>query len=164
MAWMHHSSFIHSPTEGHLGCFQDLVIMNNSVQFSHSFMSNSLWPSGLQHARFLCPSPSPRVCSDSCLLSQWCHPTISSSATCFSSCHQSFPASGFFQWVSLPTRWPKYWSFCFSISPSNEHSGFISFRIDWFDLLAIQGTLKSLLQHHSLKSSILQPSAIFLVQ
>ena len=65
---------------------------------------------------------------------------------------------------ALHTRWPKYWSFSFNISPSNEHSGLISFRIDWFDLLAVQGTLKSLLQHHSPKASILRCSAFFIVQ
>ena len=65
---------------------------------------------------------------------------------------------------TLCIRWPKYWSFCFNISPSNEHSGLISFRIDWLDLLAVQGTLKSLLQHHSTKVSILQRSAFFTVQ
>ena len=64
----------------------------------------------------------------------------------------------------LPIRWPKYWSFSFSISPSNEHPGLISFRMDWLDLLAIQGTLKSLLQHHSSKASILWCSAFFIVQ
>ena len=64
----------------------------------------------------------------------------------------------------LPIRWPKYWSFSFSISPSNEYSGLISFRMDWFDLLAVQGTLKSLLQHHSSKASILQCSTFFVVQ
>ena len=65
---------------------------------------------------------------------------------------------------ALHIRWPKYWSFSFNISPSNEHSGLISFRIDWLDLLAVQGTLKSLLQHHSSKASILQCSAFFIVQ
>ena len=64
----------------------------------------------------------------------------------------------------LHIRWPKYWSFSFSISPSNEYSGLISFRIDWFDLLAVQGTLKSLLQHHNSKASILQRSVFFMVQ
>ena len=64
----------------------------------------------------------------------------------------------------LPIRWPKHWSFSFSISPSNEHSGLISFRMDWFDLLAVQGTLKGLLQHHSSKASILWHSAFFIVQ
>ena len=115
-------------------------------------MSNYLWPHELQHARLPCPSLSPRICSNSCPLSQWCHLTISSSVSSFSSCLQSFPASGrIFQWVSLHVRWPKYWSFSFSISPSNEYSRLISFRIDWLDLLAVQGTLKSLLQHHKWK-------------
>ena len=77
---------------------------------------------------------------------------------------QSFPASGSFPMSTLHFRWPKYWSFSFNISPSNEYSGLISFRIDWFDLLAVQRTLKSLLQHHSLKASILQCSAFFMVQ
>ena len=75
------------------------------------------------------------------------------------------PSIGVFSNESAPhIRWPKYWSFSFSISPSNEYSGLISFRMDWFDLLAVQGTLKSLLQHHSSKASILQPSAFFIVQ
>ena len=76
---------------------------------------------------------------------------------------QSFPASGSFQ-MSQFFRWPKYWIIIFSISPSNEYSGLISFRMDWLDLLAVQGTLKSLLQHHSSKASILQCSAFFIVQ
>ena len=71
---------------------------------------------------------------------------------------------GLLQWVALHIRWPKYQSFSFSISPSNEHSVLISFRMDWFDLLAVQGTLKSLLQHHSLKASVLQRSGFFMVQ
>ena len=119
-------------------------------------MSSSLWPHGLQHSRLPCPSPSPRVCSNSCPLSWWCHPTISSSVAPFSSCLQSFPASGFFPMSRLFTiGWSKYWSF--SISPSKEYSGLISFRIDWFDLLAVQGTLKSLLQpqFESINSSAL---------
>ena len=92
-----------------------------------------------------------------CPLSQWCYPTISSSVIPFSSCLQSFPASqGLFNESVLRTRWPKYWSFSFSISPSSEYSGLISFRMDWLDLLAVQGTLKSLLQHHNSKASILQ--------
>ena len=115
------------------------------IQFSsvHSVMSNFLWPHGVQHARPPCPSPTPRVYPNLCPLSQWCHPTISSSVVPFSSCLQSSPASGSFQIC----RWPKYWSFSFSISPSNEHSGLISFRMEWLDLLAVQGILKSLLQH-----------------
>ena len=126
-------------------------------QFSCSVMSDSLWPHALQHARFPCPSPTPRACSNLCPLSWWCHPTISFSVISFSSCLQSFPASG-------SSRWPKYWSFSFSISPSNEYSGLISFRMEWFDFLAVQGTLKSLLQHHSSKASILWRSAFFMVQ
>ena len=105
-------------------------------------MSNSLWPHGLQHARLPCLSPSPRACSNSCPLSQWCHPTISSSVSPFS-CLQSFPASVFSNESAVCIRWPKCWSFNFSISPSNDYSGLISFKIDWFDLLAVQGTLKS---------------------
>ena len=90
---------------------------------------------------------------------------LSSSVAFFSFCLQSFPASGFFSNESvLRIRWPKYWSFSFSISPSKEHPGLISFRMDWLDLLAGQGTLKSLLQHHSSKASVLRHSAFFTVQ
>ena len=128
-------------------------------------MSNSLQPYGLQHARVPCPSPTHRACSNSCPWSQWCHPTISSSVIPFSSCLQFFSSIRVFSNESiLRIRWPKYWSFSFSISPSNEYSGLISFRINWLDLLAVQGTLKSLLQHPSSKSSILQYSAFFMVQ
>ena len=223
-------------------------------------MSKSLRPHRLQHARLVCPSLSPRVCSNSCPLSWWCHLTISSSVASLSSCPQYFPASGSFliirlfesgsqsigasasvlpvniqgwfafssvqslshvrlfatPWIAalpaslsitnsrssprltsiesvmpsshlilcrpllllplippsirvfsnestLRIRWPKYWSFSFSIIPSKEIPGLI-FRLDWLDLLAVQGTLKSLLQHHSSKPSILQRSAFFIVQ
>ena len=136
----------------------------SSVQFSLSVMSDSLRPHGLQHARPPCPSPTPGVYSDSRPLSRRCHPTISSSVVPFSSCPQSFPASGSFQMRALHIRWPKYWSFSFNIRPSNEHPGLISFRMDWLDLLAVQGTPKSFLQHHSSKASILQCSAFFIVQ
>ena len=95
--------------------------------------------------------------------SRWCHPTISSSIVPFSSCLQSFPASGSSE-SALYIRWPKCWSFSFSISPSNKYSGLISFNIDWLDLLEVQETLKSLLQHHSSKASILWHSAFFMVQ
>ena len=102
-------------------------------------------PCELQHDRLPCPSPSPWVCSSLCPLCRWCHPIISSSVIPFSSCLQSFPASGIFANESvLRIRWPKYWSFSFSISPSNEYSGLIFFRIDWFALLAVPGTPKSL--------------------
>ena len=93
-----------------------------------------------------------------------CHPTISFSVIPFSSSLQSFPASDLSNESVLPIRWPKYWSFSFSISPSNEYSGLISFRIDWLDLLAVQGTLKTLLQHHRSKASILWCSAFLIVQ
>ena len=136
---------------------------SSSVQFSCSVVSNSLWPRGLQHARPPCPSPVPGVCSNSCPLSQWCHPTISSSVVPFSSHLQSL-IRVFSNESVLHIRWPKYWSFSFSISPSNEHPGVISFRMDWLDLLAVQGTLKSLPQPHSSKASILRCSAFFTVQ
>ena len=135
----------------------------SSVQFSCSVMSDSLRPHELQHARPPCPSPTPRVHSNSRPSSQWCHPTISSSVVPFSSCPQSLPTSESFP-MSQFFRWPKYWSFSFNISPSNEHPGLISFRMDWLDILAVQGTLKSLLQHHRSKASILWCSAFFIVQ
>ena len=106
-------------------------------------MSDSLGPHRLQHARLPCPSLSPRVCSNSCPLNHVhlirCHPFFLLSSI--------FPSSRVFSnESSLPIRWPEYWSFSFSINLSNEYSGLISFRIDWFDLLAVQGTLKHLLQ------------------
>ena len=137
-----------------------LCLLGRSVQFSHSVVSDSLQPHGLQHTRPPCPSPTPGACSNSCPLSQWCHPTISSSAIPFSSCLQSFPASGSFSKESvLCIRWPKYWSFSFSTSLSNEYSGLISFRMDWLDLLAVQGTLNKesspASQFKSINSSVL---------
>ena len=125
-------------------------------------MSNSLRPHEMQHPRPPCPSPTPRVHSDSRPSSQWCHlilcrpllllPPIPPSVRVFS--NES----------TLHMRWPKYWSFSFSIIPSKEIPGLNSFRMDWLDLLAVQGTLKSLLQNHSSKASILQCSAFFTVQ
>ena len=128
-------------------------------------MSDSLRPHGLQHTRPPCPSQTPRAYSNSCLLSQWCHPTILSSFIPFSSHFQSFPSSGSFQMSQFfASGGQKYWSFNFSISPSNEYSGLISFRMDWWVLPVVQGILKSLLQHHSSKASILWCSAFFIVQ
>ena len=128
----------------------------SSVQFSRSVVSDSLWPHESQHARPPCPSPTPGVHSDSRPSSQWlpfshlilCRPLlflppIPPSIRVFS--NES----------TLCMRWPKYWSFSLSIIPSKEHSGLISFRMDWLDLLAVQGTLKSLLQHHSSALSFL---------
>ena len=123
-------------------------------------MSDSLGPHGLQHASLSCPSLTAGAYSNACPSSWWGHPTISSSVIPFSSCLQSFQASG----SVLRIMWPKYWSFSFSISPSNEYSGLISLRIEWFDFLAAQGTLKSLIQHCSSKISILWCSAFFIVQ
>ena len=137
------------------------------VQFSSvaPVMSDSLRPHELQHARPPCPSPTPGVHSDSCPSSWWCHLAISSSVVPFSSCPLVPPSIRVFSNEStLRMRWPKYWSFSFSISPSKEHPGLISFRMDWLDLLAVQGTHKRLLQHHSSKASILRHSAFFTVQ
>ena len=140
-----------------------------SVQFSSVQSLSRVWlfaTHGLQHARLLCPSPTPRVYSNSCPLSQWCHPTIPSSVVPFSSHLQSFPASGSFPMSQFYTSVLHifHWSWNSSISPSNEHPGLISFRMDWLDLLPVQGTLKSLLKHHSSKASIFWCSAFFIVQ
>ena len=259
-----------SPSEvpwAHLKSGCSLMAVFFFLLFSLSVMSDSLQPHGLQHARLPCPSLSPGVCSNSCPLSQWCHPTILFCHPClllpgirvfsnelsfcirwpkywsfsfsispsneylglislridlfsvqfgsvqllscvrlfvtpWTEAHQAslsiinsrsllklmsielvmpsnllilcrpllllpsiFPSIRVFSNVSvLCIRWPKYWSFSFSISPSKEHPGLISFRMDWLDLLAVQGTLKSLLQHHSSKASILRCSAFFGVQ
>ena len=128
-------------------------------------LSDSLRPHGLQHARPPCPSPTPRAYSNSMsvepvMLSNHlilCHPLLLPPSI--------FPSiRGFSNESALCIRWPKYWSFSFSISPSNEYSEVISFRMDFLDLLAVQGILKSLLQHHSSKASILQCSIFFIVQ
>ena len=138
-------------------CFHTVLLsaspfQASSVQFSGSVVSNSLWPHGLQHTRPPCPSPTPGVYSNSCPFSQCCHPTISSSVIPFSSAHNLSQHQSLSNESVLHIRWPEYWSFSFSISPSNEYSGLISLGMDWFDLLAVQGTLKSLLQHHSSKA------------
>ena len=125
-------------------------------------MSDSLRPHRLQHARLPCPLPTPGACSNSCPLSgdaiQPSHPLSSPLLLC-----SIFRSIRVFSNESvLCIRWPKDWNFSFSISPSNEYSGLISFRMDWLDLLAVQGTLKSLLQHHSSKAAI-QCSVFFIV-
>ena len=136
----------------------------SSVQFSRSVVSNSSQPHESQHTRPPCPSPTPRVHSSSRPLSRWCHPAISSSVVPFSSCLQclpeseSFPMSQLFAWGGQSTGVSAF------ISSSKEQPGLISFRMDWLDLLAVQGTLKSLLQHHSSKVSILRHSGFFTVQ
>ena len=142
-----------------------VIIRHYSVQFSRSVVSNSLRLHGLKHARPLCPSPTPRTCSNSLSIKLvmpsnyliLCHPLLLLPSI--------FPSIRVFSNESvLRTRWPKYWSFSFSISPSNEYSGMISFRMGRFDLLAVQGTLKSFLQHHSSEASILWCLAFFIVQ
>ena len=136
----------------------------SSVQFSHSVLSDSLQPHEPQHTMLPCPSPTPRVYPNPCPSSWWtsnhfilCHPPLLLPSI--------LPSIRVFSNESVPhNRWPKYWSFSFNISPSNEQPGLISFRMDWLDLLAVQGTLKSLLQHHSSKASVLRCSAFFIVQ
>ena len=133
----------------------ELRFVHSSAHHTSCGSVTQSWPHGLQQARPPCTSPSPGVCLNSCPLSRWCHPTISSSVIPFSSWHQSFPASGSFL---------KSWLFASSgqsigvsaSAPSKEYTGLISLRIDWLSLLAVQGTLKSLLQHHSSKALILQ--------
>ena len=127
-------------------------------------MFNSLWPHRLQHACPPFPSPTPGVYSlmsiESVMPSNHlilCHPLLLPPSI--------FPRIRVFSNESaVHIRWPKYWSFSFNISPSNEHPGLISFRMDWLDLLEVQGSLQSLLQHHSSKASILLHSAFFIVQ
>ena len=135
----------------------------SSVHFSRSVVSDSLRPHESQHTRPPCPSPAPGVMSTQTHVYrvgdaiQPSHPLLLPPSI--------FPSIRVFSNESvLHIRWPKYWSFSFSISPSNEYSGLTSFRIDWLDLLAVQGTPKSLLQHHSSKASILLRSAFFVVQ
>ena len=123
-------------------------------------MYDSLPPHGLQHARPPCPSPIPGVYSNSCPLSQWCHPTISSPVIPSAPTFHLSQHPGHFKWVSSLHQVAKVLDFSFSINPSSEYSGLISFRRDWFDV-AVQGTLKSLLQHYSSKASILLHSAFF---
>ena len=137
-----------------------------SIQFSRSVVSDSLWLHELQHTMPPCPSPTHRVHSNSRSLIESVMPSSH-----LILCRPLLPLPPippsirvFSNESTLRMRWPKYWSFSFSISPSNEHPGLISFRMDWLDLLAVQGTLKGLLQHHSSKASILRHSAFFTVQ
>ena len=137
--------------------------MFNSVQFSSSVLSDSLWPHESQHARPPCLSPTPRAYSNSCPLSWWCHPTISSTVSPFSSHLQCFPASGYFPVSQLFKSGGQSIgvSASTSVLPMNTQDWP---PLGWTDLLAVQETLKSLLQHHSSKASILRCSAFFTVQ
>ena len=140
-----------------------IVKIDSSVQFSRSVLSDSLRPYGLQHIRPPCPSQTPsllKLMSFELVMSAnhliFHHPLLLPSI---------FPSIRVISNESaLYIRWPKYWSFSFNISPSNEYSGQIFFRIDWLDLLEVQGTLKGLVQHHSSKATILRGSAFFTVQ
>ena len=136
-------------------CF--LLTLCIYLLFSCSVVSNFLQPRRLQHTRLPCPSPSPGVCSNSGPLSQWCHPTISSSVVPFSSSLLSFPASRSFlmSWLFVSGGQSIGAAASASVLPMNIH-GWFPFRIDWFDLLAVQGTLRSLPQHRSLKASVLR--------
>ena len=134
------------------------VVFLSSVQFTHSVVSDSLQPHGLQHSRLPCLSPTPRPYSNSCPSSRWCYTTISYSVDPFSSHLQSVPTSGSFPMSQFLTSWQKYWSFSFNISPSNEYSGMISFRIG---SPCSPRDLKSLLQHHSSKASVLWCSTLW---
>ena len=184
---MYYKFCIHSSVGGHLGCFYVLSSVQtfshvwlfvtpwtvstlgfpqfSSVQFSSSVVSNSLQPRESQHAQaslsITNSQSSLRLTSIESVMPSshvtLCHPLLLLPSI--------FPSIRGFSNVSvLCIRGPKYWSFSFNISPSNEYSGLISFRIDWFDLHAVQGTLKSLVQHHSWQASILQCSAFFIVQ
>ena len=132
--------------------------------FSRSLMSDSLQPHGLQHARLPCPSPSPKVWSKLCPLSWWCPPAITSSVIPFYYCLQSFPASGSFLMSQLFSLAGQSIAASASASVLPMNIQLISFKIDWFDLCTLQGALKSLLQHHSSKASILWCLAFFIVQ
>ena len=142
-----------------------LLFIYFSIQFSCSVVSDSLWLLEQQHARLPYPSSTPGVHPNPC---HWVgdaiqpsHPVSSPSPPVVSNPSQH---QGFSNESALCISWPKYWRFSFNISPSNEHPGLISFRMDWLDLLAVQGTFKSLLQHHSSKPSILRCSVFLIVQ
>ena len=144
---------------------QSVVCLLNSVQFSRSVVSNSLRPHGLQHARLPCPSLTPGACSNSCPLSQWCHQTISSSVVPVSSLLQSVPPLGSFAVSQFFTSGSQSIGVSASASVlSMNIQDWFPLGLDWLDLLAVQGTLKSLPQCHSSKASILQCSAFCMVQ
>ena len=142
-----------------------ILYFKSVSQLSRAVVSDSLQPHESQHARPPCLSPTPGVHPNSCPSSQWCHPAILILCRPLLLLPPIPPSIRVFSNEStLRIRWPKYWSFSFSIIPSKEQPGLISFRMDWLDLLAVQGTLKSLLQHHSSKASILRHSAFFTVR
>ena len=155
--------------EFQLSCFKllknDAVKVLHSVQFSHSVVPNSLRPHEPQHTRPPRPSPAPGVHPNPCPLSRWCHPTISSSVVPFSSCPQSFPASGSFQMSQyFPSGGQSIGVSASALVLPMSIQDWYALGMDWWDLLAVQGTLKRLLQHHSSKASILRCLAFFIVQ
>ena len=177
--YIDHLLFIHLFISGHLGCFHLLTVMNNECSYGHSVQFSSV----AQSCPALCDptdcSTTPWTAARQASLSvtnSWHLLKLMSTESVMPSNHlilcrplllppSIFPSIMVFSnKLTLRIRWPKYWSFNFSNSPSSEYSGLISFRIDWLDLLAVQGTLKNLLQHHSSKASILQCSAFFMVQ
>ena len=141
---------------------KEVVVYISSVQFSHPVVSDSLRPHELHRSPW--PSPTSGVYPNPYPLSQWCHPSISSSVVHFPSTLNLSQHQGLFKRVSSSHQVAKYWRFSFNISLSNEHPGLISFRMVWLDLLAVQGTCKSLFQYHSSKASVLLCSAFFIVQ
>ena len=145
-----------------VGLWQNCKVFS-PVQFSRSVVSNSLWHHGMQHVRLPCPSQLPELAQ---IHVHRVGDAIKSSHLLWSSspAFNLFSIRVFSNESALHIRWEKCWRFSFSIRPSNKYSGLISFRMDWMDLLAVQGTLKSLLQHHSSKESLLQCSAFFIVQ
>ena len=146
-------------------CYLWVAIVQSLCRIWRSVMSHSLRPHGLQHSRLPCPPLSPRVCSNSCPLSRWCPPTTSSCVVPFSSCLQSFPTSGSFPISQFFTSAGQSIGASASASVlSTNIQGQFSFSIGWSDLLAVQGTLKSLLQHQRSKATILQCSAFFMFQ
>ena len=164
--WVKAIFYIWLSTCFHLICWINclLAVVLSVHAFSHPVVSDYLRPHGLQRTRLSCPSPSPGVWSNLSIESVMpsnhfilCCPLLLLSSI--------FPSTGIFSnGLALRISWPKYWRFSFSISPSNEYSGLISFGMNWLDFLAVQGTLKRLLQHHSSKASILMYSAFFIVQ
>ena len=159
---MKFSSTFHLRSWQHWGLLSRFMTQFSSLQLSHSVMSDSMWPHGLQHTRLLCPSPTPEVYSNSCPLSWWCHPTFSSSVLPFSHL-QSFPASGYFQMSQFFTSGGQsiQVSASTSVLPMNIQDWF---PLAWTGWISLQSKGLSRVQHHSSKASILQRSAFFTVQ
>ena len=159
--WAGYGGSLHSQGRGRLPVLRGIDV-RHLIQFSCSVMSDSLQHHRLQHPRLPCPSPTPRACSNPLSLMPSNHLILYCPLLLLPSILPSIRV--FSNESALHIRWPKYWSFSFSITPSNEHPGLISFRMEWLDLFAVQGTLKSLLQYHSSKASILCCTAFFIVQ